>query len=381
MTNTLLAYDESSLDIPRKQDITTFRCCDFFAGSGLVTEGLKSRFKSVWANDICSKKQQVFEANHGSSHFVAGSIESVCGKAIPRHELSWSSFPCQDLSLAGNMDGIGGKRSGMVWEWFRVLDEMDSLPPVVVAENVVGLVSSKEGEHYVSLHNALSERGYRVGAVLLDAVNWVPQSRPRIFVVGVQKHIDIKGFVSDKPNWAHSKQIINLADKVSDWCWWDLPEPLSENISLQSLIDFDHPLDNPEKSAKNIAMISESHMNKLKELEKEGRRVFPGYMRIRNGQQFLELRFDDIAGCLRAPTGGSSRQHLVISISGELHTRLLSISETAKLMGAPNGYKIPGSYNDGYRAMGDAVAMPAVKFLSENLLAPLANRVAKIKQI
>jgi DNA (cytosine-5)-methyltransferase 1 len=101
--------------------------------------------------------------------------------------------------------------------------------------------------------------------------------------------------------------------------------------------------------------------------------VFPGYKRTRNGNQVLELRFDSVAGCLRTPEGGSSRQLLVICRDGTFTTRLLTVREAARLMGAPENYRILGSYNDGYRAMGDGVAVPAVRYLACHLLAPLSE--------
>ncbi len=61
-----------------------------------------------------------------------------------------------------------------MWQWLRVMDEMSRRPPVVVAENVTGLVSADSGKHYRRLHDALRLRGYRVGAVLLDAAWWLP---------------------------------------------------------------------------------------------------------------------------------------------------------------------------------------------------------------
>jgi DNA (cytosine-5)-methyltransferase 1 len=91
----------------------------------------------------------------------------------------------------------------------------------------------------------------------------------------------------------------------------------------------------------------------------------------------LELRFDGLAGCLRTPKGGSSRQLLVSIEKGLIRTRLLTVRECARLMGAPDSFKIPGSYNDGYGAMGDAVAVPVTKWLSNNLLAELASRPRK----
>ena len=110
---------------------------EFFAGCGLVCEGLKSFFTPVWANDICEKKAAVFCANHPKEIFRIGPIEEVSGRDLPEAVLSWASFPCQDLSLAGNMSGISGRRSGLVWQWLRVMDEMPSRPPIAVAENVI----------------------------------------------------------------------------------------------------------------------------------------------------------------------------------------------------------------------------------------------------
>jgi len=73
---------------------------EFFAGSGLVAEGLKDVFKPVWANDICAKKAAVYSANHNANHFHLGSITNVKGQDLPYAPLAWASFPCQDISLA-----------------------------------------------------------------------------------------------------------------------------------------------------------------------------------------------------------------------------------------------------------------------------------------
>ena len=100
-----------------------------------------------------------------------------------------------------------------------------------------------------------------------------------------------------------------------------------------------------------------------------------GYRRTRHGEQQLELRFDGIAGCLRTPEGGSSKQYLVVKKNDEIHARLLTVREAARLMGAPDSFILPGSYNDGYKAMGDAVAMPVAQFIGEKFLTKLAEAV------
>lgn len=358
----------SAPELPKKDARPPF--LEFFAGSGLVSHALAPYFREEWANDICSKKAAVFWANHEGSPFALCSIADVSGKRLPPGVLSWASFPCQDLSLAGNGEGIRARRSGLVWEWLRVMDEMPQRPPLLAAENVVGLVSANGGAHYRELHTALVKRGYRVGAILLDAVHWVPQSRPRIFVVAVDARVHIpRGLTSQWPTWAHSTAIRNVATGLDDWIWWNLPEPEKRTATLSAIVDFSLPCQDAAASRKNLAMIPPAHMRKLQEC---GLSVVPGYKRIRNKKQVLELRFDDTAGCLRTPAGGSSRQYLVIKRGSEWRTRILHPREAARLMGAPETFKLPGAFNDGYKAMGDAVAVPVAAYLAKHLLSPLA---------
>lgn len=350
---------------------------DFFAGSGLVSEGLRGFFEPIWANDICNKKSAVFCANHPSEIFHIGPIEKIRGSDLPSANLSWGSFPCQDLSLAGNMKGISSTRSGLVWEWLRVMDEMKEKPPIAVAENVVGLISASNGTYYIKVHEALVKRGYKVGALVIDAAYWVPQSRKRVFIVAVNRDIVTSEFESTKPLWCHPAPLVQVARMLSGWVWWALPEPKVTRKLLQDLIDRNAPCDDKFKRERLLGLLPEKHKEKIKLSLKEGIYVFPGYKRIRNGKQVLELRFDGLAGCLRTPQGGSSRQFLIIRENGSFSTRLLTVTETAALMGVRKNYKIPGSYNDGYKAMGDAVAVPVTRHLARHLIWPLAKLAIK----
>ena len=103
---------------------------EFFAGSGLVAYGLKGMFKPIWANDISEQKAAVYKENFGDGYFKLDDIKNIDGKNLPFANLSWASFPCQDLSLAGSLGGIHASRSGLVWEWLRVLDEMPNKPKI-----------------------------------------------------------------------------------------------------------------------------------------------------------------------------------------------------------------------------------------------------------
>lgn len=79
---------------------------EFFAGSGLVGYGLKGMFAPIWANDISEQKAAVYTANFGDKHFLLDDIKNINGAEIPYANMSWASFPCQDLSC-----GIIGRDS------------------------------------------------------------------------------------------------------------------------------------------------------------------------------------------------------------------------------------------------------------------------------
>jgi len=369
--------EETLFSYKKNTTLVTYDFLDFFSGSGLVTEGFKGVFQPIWANDICEKKAAVYTANHSTKYFHLGSVSDVKGHDIPFAPLAWASFPCQDLSLAGLVKGINGARSGLVWEWLRIIDEMQQRPQLLVAENVAGLLSIDGGEHYRLLHRALVKRGYSVGALLINASHWVPQSRVRVFIVAVDSETTIpSNLIAPRPTWLHPEIVQRAGQGLNNWVWWNMPQPPARKKKLFDIIDWDAPYAETKTDKHNIRLISNRHAARLNELPNEVL-ALPGYKRTRGGEQVLELRFDELAGCLRTPKGGSSRQLLIIRKNGKLHSRLLTERETARLMGAPETYKLPGSYNDVYKAMGDAVVVPVVRWLAKKLLLPILSTYDK----
>jgi DNA (cytosine-5)-methyltransferase 1 len=168
------------------------------------------------------------------------------------------------------------------------------------------------------------------------------------------------------------------------WRWWRLPAPALRNTQLIDVIE-DEPKDvrwhEPEQTARIIALMSDANRRKLDETIAAGERAVGAiYRRTRTAPdgakiQRAEVRFDGLAGCLRTPGGGSSRQVIMVVEGERVRTRLLSGREAARLMGLPDDYVLPATYSDACHLLGDGLAVPAVAFIARHLLDPLAAGV------
>jgi len=286
-----------------------YSAIDFFAGSGLVSIGLDSNFETIWANDIDSNKKMIFDNNISGISMLKKDISLIRSSEVPPADLYWASFPCQDLSLAGNYKGLEGTRSILVNEFLRILQGKDAAmrPPVVALENVYGLITSNDGQDYCYIHNALEVLGYHVGCLVLDASYWLPQSRVRVFIVGARKSIDISTLTSDQPSWCHPNAVVKLSRCLPNFRFWKLSEPKSSIKRLKDIVNRNTEYDEL-KSVQFMRLIPGQHIVKIHQhFAEDPDRVFSGYKRTRNGIQTLEIRFDEIGGCLRTAAGGSSK--------------------------------------------------------------------------
>lgn len=359
----------------------------------MARAGLGDGWRCLFANDIDPKKGDAYIANWGKKEFRLGDIHKLSAKDFPTQaDLAWASFPCQDLSLAGNGVGLDGEHSGAFWGFFDIIHALKSrhrAPKILVLENVGGAVTSKDGRDFVELCKALKMLGYVFGALMLDAVHFVPQSRPRLFIVALRADMDAqaKSFALEQPGFWISNSLKQAHQQLrpdlrKSWRWWRLPMPPARNQTLTDLI-LNEPTDVPwhtsAETARLTAMMSPVNLAKVAEKKRSNQRaVGTIYKRTRPGEngdkvQRAEVRFDGIAGCLRTPGGGSSRQTIIVIEGKKVRTRLLSTREAARLMGLDDSFELPAKYNDAYHVVGDGLAVPVVSFLSENLLYPLVE--------
>jgi DNA (cytosine-5)-methyltransferase 1 len=374
---------------------------EFFSGGGMARAGLGKEWHCTFANDFDPMKATTYRSNWGDAGLVVSDVNQVLTAQIPGSvDLAWASFPCQDLSLAGNAMGIGTAneqtRSGAFWAFWRLMEGLINecrAPAMIVLENVYGSLTANKGRDFATIARCLALGGYRFGAMVIDAARFVPQSRPRVFIVAFRRDMNVpEHLIASQPSPAWHPVVMEAAiDRLSEmdresWLWLTSPEPKNDVQPLSDLI-LDEPDDSswhsPAETQKLIAMMSDVNRNRLSAMQtKEQRLVGTIYKRTRvDGtgvrRQRAELRDDNIAGCLRTPGGGSSRQTIVVVEGLSVRTRLLSAREAARLMGLPDSYILPARYNDAYHIAGDGLVVPVVRYLADTIIEPilLANRV------
>jgi DNA (cytosine-5)-methyltransferase 1 len=367
---------------------------EFFAGGGMARAGLGDSWSCLFANDFNPKKASSYEANWGKNgELLVDDIRNIKASSLRgRADLAWGSFPCQDLSLAGSGAGLQGKRSGTFYPFWDIMNELineSRAPKLIVLENVCGTLTSHEGKDFRAICNMYTKSGYLFGALIINASLFVPQSRPRLFMIGVHKTISIKESLlhSGPLEPFHPRGLCNALNTLPDTClknliWWNIPKPPRSNAVFADIIE-ENPLDvdwhTPQETRRLLELMSPIHMAKVKAAQQAKRRMVGGvYKRTRheNGirMQRAEVRFDDVAGCLRTPGGGSSRQIILVIEGEKIRSRLISSRETARLMGLPENYTLPSSYNEAYHLTGDGVVVPVVRHLTEHIFEPLLGR-------
>lgn len=355
------------------------RFAEFFSGIGLVREAIEPLgWECVFANDIAPEKARMYTGRFGSDHLVVDDINRVTLSDLPDDlDLLTASFPCIDLSLAGNRRGLAGEHSGTVWPFLDLTADVvrnRTAPKALLLENVTGFVTSHGGRDLEEVCQRIGELGYLIDLVVVDAKWFTPQSRPRLFVVALRQdlvacplpptddvtrlrtaairsfqasHRGIASFESSlpEPPQRAPKRLVDVLERVpaNDESWW--PED-----RVNALRDAMH----------------ERHAFRIGELllgKRDG--VATMYRRVRRGRTVGELRSDSIAGCLRTANGGSSVQFLVDCRGDRPRIRPLTGLEYARLQGAGE-FPINVGRRQAQNGFGDAVCVPAVSWLVDN---------------
>jgi DNA (cytosine-5)-methyltransferase 1 len=377
--------------------------CEFFAGIGLVWEGLRgSGWRCIYSNDIDARKKRVFESHFGESgHFHLGDIwntADVVSRIGERPFLATASFPCTDLSLAGYNRGLSGKESNTYFGFLKVIEALgERRPSAIMLENVPSFLTSGQGKDFPLAMNALADLGYWIDAFIVDAKHFVPQSRPRLFIVAVHESSTSPLMLRESretlwaasPWWEaieasgnlHTRQLKAVMQGTrlpTGWFTTRMTAPTGVPKALKDIIDLGKDQDwwDAERVRIHYERMHDYCRADIDKLVKD-RATFisTAYRRTRKGVVRTEVRFDGIAGCLRTTKGGSARQIVIVVNKGKLQMRWMSPREYARLQGAGDYRLVGKNENEQMFGFGDAVCVPVIEWIDRTVLTPLFDTI------
>lgn len=373
-----------ALQFGPRQESFTGTVAEFFAGIGLMRMGLERRgWKVAWANDIDPAKLRMYSAHFGDGGdvHVLGDVHQLDPATVPSVTLASASFPCTDLSVAGARAGLNAGGSAAFWGFVSALRGMgERRPPLVLLENVPGLITSHGGSDLRQALLALNELGYAVDMIQVDAAWFVPQSRQRVFIAGAlssasvaREPLQLALFGDCDARPASVTGFIRATPDIR-WDLVEVPPPPARSVTLPDVLDV-LPEDAPQwwsptRAEYLLSQMSPRHLQTAHTMIASDSIAYGTiFRRVRRGVCMAELRTDGLAGCLRTPKGGSGRQVLFEAGQGRYRVRLLTPDECARLMGA-DGFTIDCGDNKALFGFGDAVCVPAVEWVSRHFVEP-----------
>ena len=188
------------------------------AGCGGIDLGLETAgMECVYACEIDRHACGLYRRNLNPNVLFEGSLFDIDPNAMPDFDLLCAGFPCQPFSVAGKRRGLEDPRGNVFFGIARILEAKKT--PIVLLENVKGLVSHDGGNTLRVILNTLYDLGYAVRHEVLNARTHanVPQNRERIFIVGFLDRETVKRFA--------------------------FPAPVPLTVTVRDVIDFDAQVD------------------------------------------------------------------------------------------------------------------------------------------
>jgi DNA (cytosine-5)-methyltransferase 1 len=201
---------------------------ELFSGVGsqrMALNRLDINFEVVGISEIDKYALQSYKAIHGDCPNL-GDITKINPEDVPEHNLLTYSFPCQDISIVGKMQGLkkgGDTRSGLLWEVSKIIKQ--HRPKYLLLENVKNLVGEKFKPDFDKWLQWLDKQGYVNYYEVLNAKDYgIPQNRERVFVVSIRKDVNAKRVPYE----------IGFFDNLS----YRFPETMELKFTIQDIADF-----------------------------------------------------------------------------------------------------------------------------------------------
>lgn len=311
----------------------TLKAIDLFAGIGGIRLGFEQAFGSeletVFVSEWDKFATQTYQKNFNDSFAIEGDIRQISASDIPDFDILLAGFPCQPFSIAGvskkkslgRSHGFADKTQGtLFFEIARIIKEKQ--PKIVFLENVKNLVSHDKGKTFKTIKSVLEELGYHVHWHILDAKNWTPQHRERIYIVCFKDDIDFNFDGVEHP--VEQKHVGDILVKKPDQKY-----TLSDRL-WNYLQDY-----------------SEKHKAKG------------------NGFGYGLVTKEDTTRTLSARYYKDGSE-ILVKQRGK-NPRKLTPRECARLQGFPDTFKIPVSDTQAYKQFGNSVCVPAITAVANEI--------------
>lgn len=303
--------------------MTRLKYIDLFAGIGGIRLGFSdSNTECVFSSEWNKFAQKTYQANF--HELPAGDITKIKATDIPDFNVLLAGFPCQPFSAIGKREGFANQTQGTLF--FDIVHILKyHQPDAFLLENVPGLLTMEHGKTFKTMIAALIEIGYHVHYQVLQASDFgLAQSRERIIIVGFRKDLDDSSFTfptGNKNNHVPVKDILEY-----DPQGYSISKKLQTNYLFKKQDGKPYVIDH---NSTGLAHTLNASYHKVQRL-----------------------------------TGTFVRE-------GKTGLRLLSELECKRLQGFPENFQFPVSRTQMYQQLGNSVAVPMIKAVSEPLKAVL----------
>ena len=209
--NNLMAKTPTTIKICKSLELTqvnkkiTF--IDLCSGIGAGRIGLERQgFSCLNFSEIDSKAIQSYQLLHNENNSGLGDLFNINTHNLSYIDLIIAGFPCQSYSIVGKRQGLQDERGQIIYGISKILQDRNI--PYFILENVKGILNINKGNDFKTIITLLNKGGYNVYYKVLNSIGFgVPQSRERVYFVGIHKDIDTLQFTFPK----EQEQIYDLS--------------------------------------------------------------------------------------------------------------------------------------------------------------------------
>lgn len=184
-----------------------YRTIELFAGAGGLALGVeKAGFKTLGLVEYDKTACQTLKLNRPNWNVINDDVANISNLDlesyfnIKRGELDLLSggSPCQSFSVAGKKLGLEDTRGTLFYHYAKFLNKIQ--PKMFLFENVKGLLNHDKGRTFEIISGVFKEQGYNITYKILNAWDYgVAQKRERLFIVGIRSDLDLE-FNFPKPH-------------------------------------------------------------------------------------------------------------------------------------------------------------------------------------